>query len=272
MTSDNERRARTSPVGLRRTAFAGPPKALASLLGAGARLSAAAAPTAPGPPAARPAAASRSPRRHRASARRPAARRAAPAGGRRCPASTNQPALASALPAMKAALPAPGCCAPTAPTSSTVSTYTCGLSRVKAAVCASTRGADWRGRRPRRHAARRGAAHAARPGRRRPARNSGAAEGQQRRQRRQAVEHPAHAEHADGDQQRVGRGAEQNHRQHVLAPQALAQHEGVLRADGDDQPRRQGESGGEARGGRAIHAPIIGAAAESVQLTFLRLH
>jgi hypothetical protein len=58
----------------------------------------------------------------------------------------------------------------------------------------------------------------------------------------------------------------------MLAPQALPQHEGVLRADGDDQAQAQGESGGEGGEEKAVHPPIIGAAAESVQLTYLQLH
>ena len=55
---------------------------------------------------------------------------------------------------------------------------------------------------------------------------------------------------------RVGQRAEARSTGHtMLAPQALAQHEGVLRADGDDQAQRQHEAGGECAGSQGGHAP-----------------
>ncbi len=60
-----------------------------------------------------------------------------------------------------------------------------------------------------------------------------------------------HARHAERHQQRVRRRAERDDRAHVLAPQALAEHEGVLRADRHDQSGGQRETGGE--GGDVDH-------------------
>ena len=68
---------------------------------------------------------------------------------------------------------------------------------------------------------------------------------QRARQRRPLAQRLRHAQHAGGDQQCIGQRAEQHHAAHVLAPQALAQHEGVLRADGDDQAEAQGQPLGE---------------------------
>ena len=53
-----------------------------------------------------------------------------------------------------------------------------------------------------------------------------------------------HAEpgHAGGDQQRVGHGADQTYGQDVLAQQPLAQDEGVLRPDGEDQAQSEEEA------------------------------
>ena len=44
------------------------------------------------------------------------------------------------------------------------------------------------------------------------------------------------AEHSGGDQQGIANHAEQRHRQVMLAAQALCQDEGILCAEGDDQP------------------------------------
>src|ERR687893_1756685 len=65
------------------------------------------------------------------------------------------------------------------------------------------------------------------------------------RQGRAGAQHPGH------DQREVGGGAHRPHRGHVLQAEALPQHEGVLGADGDDQPEAQREPGddGEQRGG-----------------------
>jgi hypothetical protein len=50
---------------------------------------------------------------------------------------------------------------------------------------------------------------------------------------------------AGADQEEIGDSAESDDEEHVLAPKTLAQHEGVLSADGDDQCRADSESGGE---------------------------
>ena len=54
----------------------------------------------------------------------------------------------------------------------------------------------------------------------------------------------------------------------VLAAQALAQHEEVLRADRDDQREAEAEAGEE----RGEHASTLRATATSVQLMILQLH
>jgi hypothetical protein len=48
---------------------------------------------------------------------------------------------------------------------------------------------------------------------------------------------------------RVGQRAEQHHAAHMLAAQALAQHEGVLRTDRHDEPEAQGQALHEHREG-----------------------
>jgi hypothetical protein len=60
------------------------------------------------------------------------------------------------------------------------------------------------------------------------------------------AQHLRQAGDAAQHQQRVGDGAEGDDGADVLAPQALAQHEGVLRADGDDEREAEHEAGGEA--------------------------
>ena len=58
-----------------------------------------------------------------------------------------------------------------------------------------------------------------------------------------------HAHHARRDQHSVGHGADQHHAAHVLSAQPLAQHEGVLGADGDDESEAQREALNEYRQG-----------------------
>ena len=45
----------------------------------------------------------------------------------------------------------------------------------------------------------------------------------------------SHAGDTRDDQHQIGDGTEDHHRQHVLVADALAEDEGVLRADGHDQ-------------------------------------
>jgi hypothetical protein len=81
-----------------------------------------------------------------------------------------------------------------------------------------------------------------------PAQERRAAEAQDQRQARDQRQHAAQAADAGHDQARVGGGAEQHDRQHVLALQALAKDEHVLGADGDDQAGGEDEAleeGGE---------------------------
>jgi hypothetical protein len=47
------------------------------------------------------------------------------------------------------------------------------------------------------------------------------------------------------DQHGIGNRAGQANRQDVLAAHSLAEHEGILRADGDDQAEAQQEAGNE---------------------------
>jgi len=60
----------------------------------------------------------------------------------------------------------------------------------------------------------------------------------------------AEAANARRDQQCIGDGAGQHNRQHMRAPDALTQNEGVLRPDGEDQGEAQREAGdGSGHGG-----------------------
>jgi hypothetical protein len=54
----------------------------------------------------------------------------------------------------------------------------------------------------------------------------------------------AHAGGAAGDQGHVAEDAGDHHQADMAAQQALAQHERVLRADGDDQAGTGGQAGG----------------------------
>ena len=80
----------------------------------------------------------------------------------------------------------------------------------------------------------------------------GAGQGQGPRQARALAQRLGHAQHTRRDEDGVGRGAEQHHAAHVLATQALAQHEGVLRADGHDQAQAQGQALHEDREGERV--------------------
>ena len=103
----------------------------------------------------------------------------------------------------------------------------------------------------------------------------GAGQGQRPRQARVLPQGLGHAQHAGGDQHGVGHRAEQHHAADVLAAQALAQHEGVLRADGHDQPEAQGQAldedrEGERSGcGQGHGAPSLPAADDEDKLIFL---
>ena len=57
---------------------------------------------------------------------------------------------------------------------------------------------------------------------------------------------------ATGDQHQVGHGAQGDDGDDVLTEEALAEHEGVLRTDGGDEPQTQTETG-EGRYQRGIH-------------------
>ena len=59
------------------------------------------------------------------------------------------------------------------------------------------------------------------------------------------TEHGGDAGDASADQKEIGESAEGDDEEYVFAPQTLAQHEGILSADGDDQRRADGKSGGE---------------------------
>ena len=87
---------------------------------------------------------------------------------------------------------------------------------------------------------------------------------------------PGHHQGADpsdpeGDEQRVGQGAEAHHGEDGVPPDALAQHEGVLRADGHDEGEAGAESGGRCGEG-VCHAadarkPITGSTAKDSYVT-----
>ncbi len=59
--------------------------------------------------------------------------------------------------------------------------------------------------------------------------------------------HPGHAQH---NQHEVGEGAHGNNQQNMRALDALAEHEGVLRADGDDKGQPAGQARKRERGSR----------------------
>ena len=60
--------------------------------------------------------------------------------------------------------------------------------------------------------------------------------------------HLGHAQHARTGQQHIGQDAKQHHTAHMLAPQPLAQHKGVLRPDGNNQAQTQGHGLQKSRG------------------------
>ncbi len=84
---------------------------------------------------------------------------------------------------------------------------------------------------------------------------------------------PGHHHRADPadtqrDEQRVGQGADPDHGEDGVPAHPLAQDEGVLGADGDDQGEPGAESGG--RGGQSVvHAPTLGKGSVQVQLKIL---
>ncbi len=55
---------------------------------------------------------------------------------------------------------------------------------------------------------------------------------------------------AQRDEHHVGQGADADHREDAVPADALAQHQGVLGADGDDEGEAGTESGG--RGGQGV--------------------
>jgi hypothetical protein len=80
---------------------------------------------------------------------------------------------------------------------------------------------------------------------------------------------PPEADHPDGDEQRVGEHARDHDGDDVLVAQRLAQYEGVLRPDGDDEERARGEA---SREGRPGHAGKLRSRATSDQLNNLQMH
>jgi len=76
-------------------------------------------------------------------------------------------------------------------------------------------------------------------------------------QPRQRGEERTPTRDADDDEHGIRQGADQHDGEHVLAAQPLAQHEGVLCADRDDerQPEAEAAEGGEDRG---CHAATVG--------------
>jgi hypothetical protein len=70
-----------------------------------------------------------------------------------------------------------------------------------------------------------------------------------RRQHRPPLQRLCHAGHAGADQHGVAGRAEQHHGRDVLAPQSLAQHIGVLGADGNDEHQAHEEPVEESGGG-----------------------
>ncbi|MNV89939.1 hypothetical protein D3C71_1842750 [compost metagenome] len=69
-----------------------------------------------------------------------------------------------------------------------------------------------------------------------PEQEGGAAPAGDTQQQRVLRQQRGQAEHPGGHQQGIAGHAEQGHRQVVFAAQALRQDEGVLCAEGDDQP------------------------------------
>jgi hypothetical protein len=80
----------------------------------------------------------------------------------------------------------------------------------------------------------------------------GACQGQGLRQAWTLAQRLGHAQHTRGNEDGVGHGAEQHDAADMLATQALAQHEDVLRTDGHDQAQAQGHALHEDREGERV--------------------
>lgn len=84
-----------------------------------------------------------------------------------------------------------------------------------------------------------------------------------------------HTQHPGSDKNGIGQCAKQHNSADVLAAQPLAQHECVLRANGNDQSQAEGEGlkeDGEGEGsgnGRNLHTVILRAASNEGKLSFL---
>jgi hypothetical protein len=83
-----------------------------------------------------------------------------------------------------------------------------------------------------------------------------------------------HAHHTSRNQRGIGRCTEQHHTAHMLAPETLAQHKGILRPDRDNQPQAQGQSGDGGRlakffGHRMenVHVDVANASDQVVQVS-----
>jgi len=75
-----------------------------------------------------------------------------------------------------------------------------------------------------------------------------------RRQRGRAAQDPRNPGDTGRNQRQISGGTKGHDGRHVLAQQSLAQHEGILRADGDDETGAQGKTRGE---GRDEHAAAV---------------
>ena len=58
---------------------------------------------------------------------------------------------------------------------------------------------------------------------------------------RESIQERSDARHPHGDEHRIRQRADRRDQEHVLTLQALAQHEQVLRADGDDERQPEGD-------------------------------
>ena len=85
---------------------------------------------------------------------------------------------------------------------------------------------------------------------------------------RHRLQHESDARDPQCDEEGIGCRADRRDDEDVLAPETLAQHEKVLRADRDDE--REAEA--EAREDGGEHTSTLGRAAASVQLTILQVH
>ena len=82
------------------------------------------------------------------------------------------------------------------------------------------------------------------------------------------MQHEPDARDAEHDEHGVRHGADRGDDEHVLAAQALAQHEQVLRADRDDEREAEAEAGEQG----SEHASTLGGADHAVQLMILQVH